>query len=67
MMVKDKKWIPKDLKEGALTRTAKKEGGIKKGGGIKTEFLDKAAKGNYGKTTAKRAVLAKTFKKMGKK
>lgn len=66
-MAKDKNWIPKDLKEGALTRTAAKKGGVKKGGGLKTEFLDKAAKGDYGKTTAKRAVLAKTFRKMDKK
>jgi hypothetical protein len=65
-MADKKNWIPKDLKEGALTRTAEKKGGVKKGGGLKTEFLDKAADGAYGAKTAKRANLAKTFKKMKK-
>jgi hypothetical protein len=66
-MAKGKDWIPDDLKRGALTRTAEKKGGVKKGGGLKTQFLDKAAKGDFGAKTAKRANLAKTFKKMDKK
>lgn len=61
--------MPKDFMKtavrhpGALTATAKKHGAVKKGGGIKSSFLDKAASGAYGETTKKRAVLAKTFNK----
>lgn len=63
-----KKWIPKNLKKGALTKTAKAHGAIKKGNGIKTSWLKKAAKGQgVSKTTAKRARLALTFRKMRKK
>lgn len=51
---------------GALTKTAKAHGAVKKGGGIKSDFLEKAAEGKYGKKTEKRAELAKTLKKMKK-
>jgi hypothetical protein len=66
-MAKDDKWIQKAVKKpGALTATAKAKGGVKKGGGLKSEFLEKAADGKYGAKTAKRAQLAKTFRKMKK-
>lgn len=62
-MAKD--WIKGAIKNpGSLTKTAKAKGGVKKDGGIKAEFLDKAADGKYGKKTEKRAELAKTLKKM---
>ena len=61
----DKNWIQKiNMNEGALTKTAKKEGGETKKGTIKKSFLDDAAEGEYGKKTAKRANLAKTLGKM---
>lgn len=64
-MMKKKNWIQKAVKKpGALTATAKKSGGMKKGGGIKMSWLKKKAKGS-GKT-AQRARLALTFRKMKK-
>lgn len=69
MATKDnKKWIPKDLKKGALTKTAQRHGAIKKSNGIKTSWLKQAAKGKgVSKTTQKRANLALTFKGFKKK
>lgn len=59
------RWIQKmHLKKGALTQTAKKHDGIKKGGGIKNSFLQEAMSGKYGGKTRKRAALAISFKKM---
>lgn len=64
----EKKWIKKAIKKpGALRATAKKHGAIAKDGDIKKSFIDKAAKGKYGKKTEKRAELAKTLSKMRKK
>lgn len=60
-----KNWIAGAVKNpGSLTRTAKKAGAVKKGGGIKSDWLNKEAKGSG--VTAKRARLAKTLKKLGK-
>lgn len=57
------KWIQKAVKNpGALTETASQHKGVKKGGGLKSSFLDKAANGDFGEKTQKRAQLAKTFK-----
>lgn len=65
MADKKKNWIGKmDLKKGALTRTAKKEGALKKDGDIKVSWLRDKAKGDG--VTAKRAKLALTFRKMKK-
>lgn len=56
-------WIQKiGMKKNALTKTAQKEGGVKKEGGIKESFLNKAASGKFGEKTQKRAILAKTLK-----
>ena len=58
---KKKKWIPKNLKKGALTETASKEGAVAEGtGNIMMPWLRKKAKGK-GKT-AKRAKLAIAFR-----
>jgi hypothetical protein len=57
-----KKWIPEDMKEGALTKQAKSAGmGVQ-------EFADAVLSGKVkaSSTTKKRASLAKTFKKMSK-
>ena len=63
-----KDWIQGAVKNpGSLTKTAQAKGGVKKGGGLKASFLDKAADGKFGEKTKKRADLAKTFKKMSKK
>lgn len=62
-----KNWIQDiNMKKGALRATAKKHGAIAKDGDIKESFINKAAKGKYGKKTEKRADLAKTLKKMNK-
>ena len=64
----NKNWIQKiDIKKGALTKLAEKKGGVKKSGGLKKSFIDKAASGKMGKKAQKQAVLAKTFAKMRKK
>ena len=66
MATRKKNWIAGAIKKpGSLTKTAKKAGAVKKGGGIKSSWLNKEAKGT-GKT-AKRARLAKTLKKLSKK
>lgn len=58
------KWIQNmHMKKGALTKTAKKEGGVKKEGGLKGSFLKKAASGHFGETTKKRAIMAETMRK----
>mgnify|MGYP006921600829 CR=1 FL=1 len=63
-----KKWIQKAIKKpGSLRATAKEHGAIAKDGDIKKSFIDKAAKGKFGKKTEKRAELAKTLSKMRKK
>lgn len=63
---KKKNWIGKmDLDKGALTRTAKRAGALKKDGDIKVAWLKDKAKGDG--VTAKRARLALTFRKMRKK
>ena len=61
-----KKWIQGAIKEpGSLTKTAKKAGAVKEEGTIKEAWLrEQAAKGNT--TTARRARLALTLKKMSK-
>ncbi len=62
-MAKDKNWISGAISNpGSLTKTAAKKGGVKKGGGLKESFLDKAAKGKFGEKTKRRAILAKTLK-----
>jgi hypothetical protein len=60
--VAKKKWIPKDMKKGALRATTK----TAKGKNISAAALDKAAH-SKDPTTRKRAALAKTLKKLGKK
>lgn len=68
MAKEKKKWIQDAVKKpGALKATAKAHGAVAKDGDIKKSFLDKAAKGKYGKKTERRAELAKTFEKMRKK
>jgi hypothetical protein len=67
-MTKDKNWIQKAIKpsaKGSLTKTAKKAGAEKKGGGIKTAWLDKEAKKDT--KTGARARLSKTLKSFKKK
>jgi hypothetical protein len=61
-------WIQNAIKNpGALTKKAKKAGGInKKTGNIKTFFIEKAQKSDN-PTTKKQAILAKTLKKLNKK
>ena len=61
-MAKKENWIQDAIKKpGALRRTAKKAGGMTKGGTISEKFLDSAAskRGKLGQ----RARLAKTLKK----
>lgn len=60
-MSESKKWMQKlDLKKGALRKTV----GVKKGQKIPMEELDEAAKGGgVSAKTAKRARLAKVFRK----
>lgn len=65
-----KKWIQKANKEmtrkgtkGAFTAQAKKDGGVKKGGGIKDSFIEKELK-SKNPTTRKRAQFAKNMKKI---
>lgn len=61
-------WIAGAIKHpGALTETAKKHGGVKSGGGLKSSFVKAASSGKYGKKTQQRANLAKTLKHMKKK
>lgn len=62
-MAGKKKWIPKDMKEGAFTKKAKAAGMTVQA------YADKVtAPGSKASTTTKRqAALAKTFKKMAKK
>lgn len=71
MAAKNGGWMSKlapRLKKGALTKTAKQHGAIKKSNGIKTSWLKKAAKGKgVSKLTKKRAVLALTFRKNKKR
>lgn len=59
-----KKWIPKKMNKGALTKTAKGEGAVAESGNIMMPWLKKKAKGK-GKT-AKRARLAIAFRGMPK-
>lgn len=62
---KSKNWIQGAIKKpGALTATAKRAGALKKDGDIKVSWLKEKAKGDG--TTAKRARLALTFRKMRK-
>lgn len=64
-MADKKNWIKGAIKNpGALRATAKKHGAISKDGDIKKGFIEKAAKGDYGKKTEKRAELAKTLSKL---
>lgn len=65
----DNKWIQKAInKKGALTATAKREGGYdKKTGKIKKSFIKKAAAGKFGEKTERRADLAKTLRKLHKR
>jgi hypothetical protein len=56
-----KKWIPKDLKKGALRKTL----GVKEGKKIPAAKLEKATH-SKNPLTRKRAVLAETFRKMRK-
>ena len=59
-----KGWIQNaKIKKGALTKTAKRMGGLKKGNGIKTSFLKKLSKSGT-PLQRKRANLALTFKSM---
>jgi hypothetical protein len=67
-----KKWLQKANKEmtakgtkGAFTAQAKKAGAVKKGGGIKTSFIDKELRSSN-PTTRKRAQFAKNMKKIAK-
>ena len=63
----DKKWIQDmNLKKGALTETARQHGAITKDGTISVDWLKKAAAGEYGALTDKRATLALSFRKMNK-
>lgn len=65
-MAKDK-WIQDmHLKKGALTETARQHGAITKDGTIKADWLAKAADGDFGSLTQKRAILAESFRKMKK-
>jgi len=61
-----KKWIPKDLKKGALRATAKRQGLIRGDEKLSSSDLSKLAN-SKNPTTRKRANLAKTFKKMRKR
>jgi len=62
-----KKWIQEAIKKkGALTRTAKKKGLVKKGEKLSKSDLSKLSKSKSGKTR-KRAALANTLRKMSKK
>ncbi|RLJ03383.1 MAG: hypothetical protein DRP08_03615 [Candidatus Aenigmatarchaeota archaeon] len=56
-----RKWIPKDLKEGAFTRWCKAQGY----GGVTEVCIAKGLAA--GGTIAKRASLARTFRRMAKK
>jgi len=67
-----KKFIQKAVKrmeekgtKGSFTRMAKKAGGVKKGGGIKDEFIDKELKSPNPKTR-KKAQFAKNMKKIAR-
>jgi hypothetical protein len=67
-----KKFIQKAVKnmeekgtKGAFTAQAKKDGGLKKGGGIKTSFIEKELKSSNPKTR-KRAAFAKVMKSIAK-
>jgi hypothetical protein len=51
--------------KGAFTAQAKKAGAVKKGGGIKTSFIDKELHSSN-PTTRKRAQFAKNMKKIAK-
>lgn len=62
-MIKKKKWIPTNLKKGALTDTAKAEDAVTSKGQIAMPWLKKKAK-KKGKTS-RRAKLALAFKGMG--
>jgi len=65
-MAKNNRWIQGAIKHpGALTRTAKRAKAIKKGGGIKKAWLNKAAKkpGRLGK----QARLALNLSRMRKR
>lgn len=53
-----KKWIPKNLKKGALTNAAKRAG---------MSITEYCSQGGLSATTKRRCALAKTFRKMGKK
>jgi hypothetical protein len=65
-MAKNKDWMKTAVKHpGALTKTAKRAGALKKDGDIKVSWLRDKAKGDG--VTAKRARLALTFRKSRKK
>lgn len=62
-----KKWIQGAIKKkGALTKTAKRKGLVKKGETLSKTDLEKLSKSKSG-VTRKRAALAKTLRKMSKK
>jgi len=62
-----KKWIQKAIKKpGALTKTAKKKGLVKKGEKLSKSDLSKLSKSKSTKTK-RRVALAKTLRKMSKK
>lgn len=67
-----KKWIQKEVKKmeergtkGSFTRMAKKSGGVKKGGGIKEEFINKELK-SKNPTVRKKAQFAKNMRGLKK-
>lgn len=67
-----KKWIQGAVKEmtkngtkGSFTRKAKKSGGVKKGGGIKEEFIDKELK-SKNPAARKKAQFAKNMRGLKK-
>lgn len=60
------RWIQKAIKNpGALTKAAKKAGAMTKKGTIEVEWLEGQAK--KGGTVGKRARLAQTLRKLGRK
>ena len=60
----DKKMEAKGTK-GSFTKMAKKAGGVKKGGGIKDEFIEKAL-GSKNPKTRKKSQFAKNMKKIAR-
>lgn len=71
-MAAQKKWLQKANKrmeekgtKGSFTKLAKKEGGEKKGGGIKESFIDKKLK-SKNPAVRKKAQFAKNMKKIAR-